>query len=208
MAGHLCHSRPHAEEAGPNLELDGRLSQILQRLHHGEEAALAELFESAHPKLLRYAQFLLSDPYQAEEVAADVFRQVWSKPTAYDPTRASAFSWLLMLTRSRAIDLIRSQKRWRERQNQNLEIKEIPCRSETPEQRLLQGCRDRTLSRILEILQPAQRRLLQLAFFDGRTHREIAELTGLPLGTVKTRIRCALHNLRRHCGDNSLLARD
>jgi RNA polymerase sigma-70 factor, ECF subfamily len=198
MVRRLCCPRAHET---PHQDADDHLACILRRLNCGEEAAFTELFEAVHPRLVRYAQFLVADPSHAEEVASDVLRQVWSKPGAYDAQRASVSSWLTMLTRSRAVDHLRRRKRCVDKPSQHPEVNDFPCQQETPEQRLIRVCRHGRLAKTLLDLQPAQQNLLHLAFYEGRTHKEIAEITGLPLGTVKTRIRSALQKLRHHLGD-------
>ena len=136
----------------------------------------------------------------AEEVAQEVYVQVWNSAASFDPRRASAWSWLALLTRSRAIDRMRAEGSYRAVVD-DLERSGSPAAEATEAD--ASPVRDIARSEEAEVVRAAlrelpreQRHALELAFFGGLTHREIAERTDTPLGTVKTRIRTALLKLR------------
>lgn len=191
-----CCQRPICQPEDPNSQFDHRLTILLDRIALKDEAAFAELYSLLHRKIFGYARNLISDASQAEEVVSDVFRYVWMGAKNFNPTRASAFAWMLMLTRSRAIDHIRRGKRFPLNLREGIDAAQLASPAESAEQRLLRICRERRVLTILEDLQPGEKQLLRLAFYEGRTHKEISDLTGIPLGTVKTRIRCGLQKMR------------
>ena len=135
----------------------------------------------------------------AEEVAQEVYLQVWKTAGSFDPQRASAWSWLALLTRSRAIDRMRADGSYRDAV-EDLQRVSARAASEAPDGNLLQDVsrseRAAIVHSALRELPGDQRRALELAFFGGLSHREIAERTDTPLGTVKTRIRASLFKLR------------
>ena len=134
---------------------------------------------------------VLRDPAAAEDVLQDIFMQIWRKPESFLPTRGSLGGWLAVVARNRSIDVIRRRK-------PQDSVEDIALASpfnlaEESERTILM---QRARGAILQI-QPEQRKVVEMAFFDGLTHAEIAELTGDPLGTVKTRIRTGLLSLRK-----------
>lgn len=196
---YVCYPRSSPALETAALEPDDHLQELLARIQDGDETAFNQLFEAVNKRIYRYARYLVSDHSLAEEIASDVFRQVWTKARSYDSARASAYNWLLLLTRSRAIDHLRRRKRLQLRDSPDRDFSDFASSAEGAEQRLLRACRERNVTGILEGLPVSQRSLLHLAFYEDFTHREIAQITGLPLGTVKTRIRSALQTMRQHC---------
>ena len=166
-------------------------AQFLALIHQGDERALARLFQ-LHSKLVySVALRVLRDPAAAEDVLQEIFFQVWSTPTRFDPARGNLRGWLTILSRNRAIDILRKR-----RPSDPIDDIQLPSPydlGEDTEHNLMIG---RVRLAISE-LPPEQRKVLDLAFFAGMSHSEIAESTGEPLGTVKTRIRLALQALRK-----------
>ena len=147
-------------------------------------------FYSRHAnRIYSVALRVLRDPSSAEDVLQEIFMQIWRNPTTFIATRGSLEGWLSVITRNRAIDVIRKR-----RPSELVDDLQLPSRQNL----LAEVEHSVTLDRVkpvLATLPHEQRRALELAFFQGLTHSEIAKETGAPLGTVKTRIRVALLTL-------------
>ena len=167
-------------------------ASLLTAIAQGDEAAMAKLY-SRHAKLTYFiALRVLRDPSSAEDVLHEIFLQIWRNPTTFIATRGSLEGWLAVITRNRAIDLLRKRR-------PSESVDDLPL----PSQQNLSAEVEHnvTLERVKQkvaTLPHEQRRTLELAFFEGLTHSEIAAETGAPLGTVKTRIRVALQTLRKN----------
>jgi len=134
---------------------------------------------------------VLADTGAAEDVLQDVFMQLWRNPAAFDSSRGSLAAWLAVITRNRAIDVLR--KRHPETDIEDVVVSVEPdLASDADRSRLVTKIRA-----ALSGMPAAQRSALEMAFFEGLSHTEIADRTGDPLGTVKTRIRGGLLALRR-----------
>jgi RNA polymerase sigma-70 factor, ECF subfamily len=164
----------------------------------GDQAALASLYDTYSTPLYSMACRMLSSPEAAAEVVQDVFLSIWKEADRYDATRAKGFTWMVMLLRRKAIDRIRYESR-------RLPALPFPAphRPEVadevapPDGAVQTRERSMMVGALLQDLPAEQRKALELAFFDGWTHQEIAQQLSEPLGTVKSRIRLALQALRR-----------
>ena len=164
---------------------------LLVRIHNGDEQAMAALYDRYSKIVYSVALRVLRDTAGAEDVMQEVFMQVWRTPNSFVSTKGSLGGWLAVVARNRAIDTLR-------RKRPSEEIEEVSLASsfnlaEDSERNLLM---ERARAAVV-LLPPEQRKMLEMAFFDGLTHAEIAEMTGDPLGTVKTRIRSALITVRK-----------
>ncbi len=168
---------------------------LIARIAQGDRDAFSRFYDAFAGAAFGLIRRVLRDPGAAEEVLQEVFWQIWREASQYDPRRGSPEAWVLMRARSRAIDRLRSMRR-RERTFVT-PVDESVARvaereGETPgaavDRGLVQGA--------LVQLPPAQRRVIELAFFEGLTQSEIAARLGEPLGTVKTRARLGLERLR------------
>lgn len=168
------------------------IANILQRVAVGDQRAFAELYDETSPYVFGILVRMLARREAAEEVAQDVYLQAWRTAGDFDPTRGSGWSWLAMMARSRALDRIRSDRSYGRALDR---FEREPAAEANPDPAILAGRAGR-VRKALEELSEEQAQALRLAFFGGLSHREIAERTGIPLGTVKTRIRAALHKLR------------
>jgi RNA polymerase sigma-70 factor, ECF subfamily len=170
----------------------------MRQIAAGDERAFAALYDATSPMIFGLLVRLLGDRTRAEEVAQEVYMQAWRSADSFDPSRGSAWSWLAVLARSRAVDRGRSETSY-SRALEGLEVRPLEqplgTRAEPADARAELGERRERVLLALDTLPPEQRSLVANAFLDGRTHREIAEDTGLPLGTVKSRIRAALDKL-------------
>jgi RNA polymerase sigma factor (sigma-70 family) len=186
-----------------SIDQDDELHALLARIVRGEEAALRELYEISIGRVYGLALRITGRADAAEEVAADVFVQVWRDATRYEPQRARVLTWMLTICRSRAIDYLRR----RDPAEPLPEADELTVAQSTPgddPQDLLSATQSNgALHAALGTLAPRQRQLLALAFFRGLTHEEIAQHSGMPLGSVKTHIRKALGVLRGRLADEN-----
>ena len=170
----------------------------VHRVGEGNEDALAELYEQTSTLVYSVALRLLGDRADAEEATLDVYSQVWRAAATFRAERGSVTAWLLMITRTRAIDRLRAKRRRLEQEVECKipELSDTPARALTPEQFTMTVERRRRVREALADLPPTERELLELAFYGGYTQSELASRTGLPLGTVKTRMRTGMGRLR------------
>ncbi len=172
---------------------------LLQRIAKGDQTAVAELYDVTNTLVFGLALRILSERAAAEDVVIEVYAQVWVQARMYDPQRGTPLAWLLTLTRSRSIDLLRLRQR-----TQNTEPLEeaTPALAGAfdPEETSSAAERRRVVCRALESLHKDQRQAIELAYFSDLSHTEIAARLGQPLGTVKTRIRTGLLRLRELLG--------
>lgn len=165
--------------------------QLLDRIRRGDEQAMAALYERYSRVVYSVAMRVLRDPGSAEDVLQDVFLGVWRRPETFISARGSVGGWLAVVARNRAIDILR-RKRPSEQIEEVYLASPFNLADEAERNRMMQRARA-----VIMRLPPEQRKTLEMAYFDGLTHSEIAEMTGDPLGTVKTRIRTALLTLRK-----------
>lgn len=187
-----------AEDRARSSQIDAAL---IRRVANGDQGALAELYDRFSGLLLALARRVLNSTSDAEEVLQEVFVQVWNQAKRYDGRRSSVSTWLVLITRSRAIDRLRSRQ-VKDRTLGALQ-QEKPNEHTSPEgmRSVLWGQRRKRLREALAELPDAQRHVLDLAFYSGMTQSEIADSTGIPLGTVKTRTLLAMKKLRKSLQD-------
>lgn len=171
-------------------------ADLLRRIAEGSQDALAELYDRHSSSLLALAARVLHDPEDAEEVLQEVFVHVWHRAAQYDPTRSSASTWLVLITRSRAIDRLRSRKVVERTVTAAHQENPRDHTSPTGAANVLSNERRERVRRELKSLPAEQQQVLELAFYRGMTQSEIAKATGIPLGTVKTRTLLAMKKLR------------
>ena len=174
--------------------------RLLAEIAAGGDDALAKLYDRYSGMLLALAHRVLSDVSDAEEILQEAFLQVWNQAERYDPGRSSVSTWLVLITRSRAIDRLRS-RRVAERTVASAEKEKRQTHtSPSGPADVLRDERRRRLGGELSKLPPEQRQVLEMAFYRGMTQSEIAAESGVPLGTVKTRTLLAVKKLRRALG--------
>ncbi|HLH57028.1 MAG TPA: sigma-70 family RNA polymerase sigma factor [Verrucomicrobiae bacterium] len=170
-------------------------SRLLCRIAARDLQAMSDFYDQTAAPLFTLALRILGDAGEAEEVIQDVFVQIWEKATAFDPALGSAFHWALSIARHRAIDRYRSRQR-RNRLNEQLQETTPEPDSVRPDSEAA-GLEQAGLVRAaLQGLPADQRQAIELAFFRGLTHPQIADLLKEPLGTIKARIRRGLLKLR------------
>jgi len=164
---------------------------LLAMVEQGDQQAMASLFDRYSGIVYSVALRVLGDAGQAEDVMQDIFIQIWKKPGAFVSGRGSLGAWLAVVARNRAIDALR-------RRRPTDSVEDVVLASSTDLG--AEAERNALMEKVrvyMSQLPVEQRRSVELAYFDGMSHSEIAEQTGDPLGTVKTRIRLAMITLRK-----------
>jgi RNA polymerase sigma-70 factor (ECF subfamily) len=173
-------------------EREDRLVALIGRMAAGDESALVALYDGTAPQVFGLALRILGDRSAAEEVTGDAYLQAWRQATRFDRSRGTPFAWLLTIVRTRAID--------RRRSAGGRAAVELPepetATPETPDVALEVESRRRLVRAALAGLRPEQREAVELAYFGGLSHGEIAARLDVPLGTVKTRLRLGMGHLR------------
>jgi RNA polymerase sigma-70 factor (ECF subfamily) len=187
-----------AEEADPPVsEREQRWRAYLGEIARGDSRALTRLYDECAAALLGLARRVLKDDADAEEILIDAFEQVWRIAGTYDPQRGSVWGWLTLLVRSRALDRLRIAASRHFRDHISMSENWEPCRQDSLQAHAMLFNQERILVQsALRQLPREQREALELAYFSGFTHMEIASSLTLPLGTVKTRIRAGIEKLR------------
>ncbi|WP_219417907.1 sigma-70 family RNA polymerase sigma factor [Pseudonocardia nigra] len=165
--------------------------ELLLRLNRGDKDALSIVYDRYSRQAWSLAHRICRDPGFAHDVVQDVFLVLWKQPTRYDPGRAPFVTWLLTLVHHRAVDLVRREDAW-QRQSARSSASPHPGADEFVVSHLLAG----SVREALRGLPEHQRRALTLAYYAGYTQREIAQCTGVPLGTVKSRMVSGIARLR------------
>ena len=164
---------------------------LIARIRSGEHDAMAELYDRYSPLVYAVALRVLTDTAAAEDVLQEVFLQLWQHPASFDARRGALGPWLAVIARHRAIDVLRKRQPQADLEDVVIAI-DADLEQTTERTRAVEKVRAS-----LHAMPDNQRQALEMAFFEGMTHSEIAARTGQPLGTVKTRIRAALVALRR-----------
>jgi RNA polymerase sigma-70 factor, ECF subfamily len=168
----------------------------LARMARGDEGGLAELYDRHARLVFSLALRILQNRADAEDVVQEVFAQVWTQARRYEGERGSVAGWMLMMARSRAIDRLRARRARPEAAGQTPDTQNMADRSPTQDVLLLSNEEVGKLRQALDALPAVQRTALELAYYEGLTHAEIADRLSEPLGTIKTRIRQAVIKLR------------
>lgn len=168
---------------------------LIDRIRGGDESALAELYDRWSDRVHSLAVHLLRDARDAEDIVEETFWQAWRGASRYDAARGAVGTWLLTICRSRALDRVRARRR----RPENAPLDDAPLLVDPaadPSDAMVAGETSRIVRAALVELPDEQRQALELAYFLGLSQSEIAERTGQPLGTIKTRVRLAMNKLR------------
>jgi len=193
LAAEITPPLPEAAPDAGELRLRGWIAQISR----GDEQALGQLYDATLGRVYGLALRITRNAQAAEEVAEDVYWQVWRQALRFDAARGHAIGWLLTITRSRALDSLRRADEAQAHPQPETLIAVEASKDGDPQDLLEATQRDHRLHAALATLDALPRQLLALAFFRGLTHEEIAAQCALPLGTVKSHIRRALAALKR-----------
>ena len=172
--------------------------ELLQQVAQHDQQALLTLYQQYGNLVYSLSLRVLRQPVMAEEITQDIFLKLWRQPDRWNPSLGQFSSWLLTITRNAAIDRLRREGRqatlasWE--QSDEADHRLSDAASFVAGQ--VNWVNGQVLRRLLQNLPPEQRQLIELAFYDGYTHSELAELLQLPLGTVKTRLRMGMQKLR------------
>ncbi len=174
-------------------ELRASDADLMERMVQRDEAALEALYDRYAGLLSSVLNRILRDTQAAEEILQDIFYQLWRTASQFDPARGSLPGWLMVIARNRAISRLRHHNPAAgEELVENTVVLPFNLEGAIAQKQLLGRVKS-----AMEALPEEQRAAVELAYFEGLTHSEIAERTGHPLGTVKTRLRTALETLKR-----------
>lgn len=183
-------------------ENDPGFASLLAAIAGRDQASFARFYDLTSRATFAVVLRILRDYGLAEEVMHDVYLQIWNQAGAYSAERGTPFAWLMTIARSRAIDRIRSA-RHRQRESETLgNVFGFAASIEDPEEASLFAEKRRLIRQALRSLSPEQRQVIEIAYFNGLTQTEISERLGIPLGTVKTRLRAGLMRLRNLLSEN------
>ena len=168
--------------------------QLVALLKEKERTALSYLYDHYSPALYGIIHRIIGQEDVAEEVLQDAFIKIWDKIATYDADKGRLFTWMLNITRNLAIDKLRSKEFTYTKKTDRLDTTVF---SISPTMYVEQQMRDHGLINLLHHLSPEQQMIVDLIYFKGYTHSEVAEEFDMPLGTVKTRLRAALVKLRK-----------
>jgi RNA polymerase sigma-70 factor (ECF subfamily) len=185
-----------ANASSPESLLD-ELALLVEDMRHGDESALESLYDATVGKLYALASAILRHADDAEEVVCATYAQAWEGASSYDSQRGNVLGWLLMICRSRALDLLRKRRASIETQDATA-IDRATAQFDQPEDLLSLMQQNSRVRAALAALPVERRQLVSLAFLRDLSHHEIATHTGIPLGTVKSHLRRALLQLREH----------
>lgn len=177
----------------------GDLAELLKRSGRGDEASFARLYDATSSRAYGLAVRVVRDPSQAEEVAQEAFLEIWRTASRYDVGKGSAVSWILTLVHRKAVDRVRSAEASTRRDttyHQGSQAVEHDSTAEAAQASM----EARRVRQAMDSLTEVQREALDLAYFKGYTHTEVATMLDLPVGTAKTRIRDGLIRLRDTMG--------
>ena len=169
--------------------------ELAYQVASGEQQALLHLYDRHASRVYALALHVLGDPMSAEEITQDVFVKLWSRAGSYLSSRGSFATWLLSIARHAAIDRLRQERR-----------RPAPADDEDPDdtwaelpdaQSVSEEARWKSLYFAVRALPPEQRQVIELAYYYGMSHSQIAEHLGWPVGTVKTRLRMSMEQLRQ-----------
>ena len=176
---------------GPNHIEEPQLVLLLKKK---ERVALSYLYDHYSPALYGIVHRIVGQEDVAEEVLQDAFVKIWDKISTYDSDKGRLFTWMLNITRNLAIDKLRSKEF---RHNTKTDRLDNTVSSMSPTLYVEQQMKDHGLINLLHKLSPEQQMIVDLVYFKGYTHSEVAEEYDMPLGTVKTRLRAAIIKLRK-----------
>lgn len=193
---------PDLQAVAPVDDERARLAALLRRSARGDDIAFAELYDAISARMHGLCLRVLRDPAQAEEVTQEVFIEIWRHSARYDESAGSPLAWMMTIAHRRAVDRVRTAEASSRRDTAYEQRNRTIEHDETAEA-VTARLEARRVRAAMASLTEAQRGALELAYFGGYSHSEVAGLLGLPLGTAKTRIRDGLIRLRDTLGVES-----
>lgn len=175
------------------------LEDLLTAVATGDRAAFAELYDRTAPRVLGLIKRLLIDHSQSEEVAQEVFLEIWQTAVRYQPSKGAAVTWMLTMAHRRAVDRVRSSQSSRDR-DVRIGIRDFEPGFDQVSESVEVSVEHERVSKALTRLTELQRQAVRLAYYGGLSHSEIAAKLSIPIGTVKTRLRDGMIRLRDELG--------
>lgn len=175
------------------------LGDLLKRAGKGDQEAFARLYDATAARVVGLAVRVVRDPAQAEEVAQEAFLEIWKTAGRFDPDRGSPLAWLLTIAHRKSVDRVRSAEA-STRRDTTYHSQNQPIAHDTTAEAVHASFEAHRVRGALATLTKVQRDALELAYFGGYTHTEVAKMLDLPVGTAKTRIRDGLIRLRDTMG--------
>lgn len=210
---------PAIPHSGESDEAKARVDQAVQdealigRLAAGDTAALSQLYDRHAGAVFSLVARIVGDRQVAEELLQEVFVRVWQRAGTYQGARGKPLTWVLGIAHNIAIDEVRRRRRRpvesddRDDEGQNTLLLSLPASDSDPAELAWERVRREQIVAALQQLPPAQRTLIEMAYFEGYTQSQMAARLGEPLGTIKTRMRLAAQKLRELLGDLALEVR-
>jgi RNA polymerase sigma-70 factor (ECF subfamily) len=175
------------------------LGELFRRCARGDEEAFAAVYDATAARVHGLVLRVVRDPAQSEEVTQETFLEAWRTASRFDPERGSAISWLLTLAHRRAVDRVRSAEA-AHRRDTTYHDRNTQVEHDSTAEAATTALEAQRVRQALRTLTEVQREALELAYFGGYTHTEVASMLDLPIGTAKTRIRDGLIRLRDALG--------
>jgi len=172
---------------------------LLQRVATGDREAFAQLYDRTAPRVFGLVKRLLRDHSQSEEVTQEVFLEIWQTATRYDTSKGGAIAWMLTMTHRRAVDRVRASQASRNRDTR-IGIRDFPTDFDSVAESVEVRIESERVKEAMMRLTELQRQAVQLAYFGGYSHSEVAAMLSVPIGTVKTRLRDGMIRLRDELG--------
>lgn len=185
--------------SGPEPEGTDLATELLRRCARDDERAFAQLYDLTAPRVFGLVRRVVRDPAQAEEVTQEVYLDLWRHASRFDSRRSSALAWVFTIAHRRAVDRVRAAEAAGQR-DVVYGYRQREVDHDTTSEAAQERWEARRVRTALETLTPTQRKAVDLAYFGGYTHSEIAAMLDIPLGTAKTRIRDGLIRLRDALG--------
>ncbi|MGI8578616.1 MAG: sigma-70 family RNA polymerase sigma factor [Nocardioidaceae bacterium] len=179
------------------------LAALMARVATGDQLAFATLYDATARSVFGIVLRVLRNPAHAEEVTQEVFVEAWRSAPRFDPRQGSLSAWLNTIAHHKAVDRVRSEERSTQREQRHFDASAVEVHVADASDVAVTNDEGRRVRAALGGLPDGQRTALILAYFEGKSQREIAELLKVPLGTVKTRTRDAMKRLRRQLGEES-----
>ncbi|HEX2026577.1 MAG TPA: ECF RNA polymerase sigma factor SigK [Nitriliruptorales bacterium] len=185
--------------SGSSLHAEPRDADLMRAVARGDQEAFAVLYDRYADRVFGLIRKVLRDPSQSEEVAQEVFVEIWRTARRYDPDKGAVATWFMTLAHRRAVDRVRSEQSSRKRESR-AGAGDVERPFDEVEEQIETRVEHQRVRRALEALTDLQRQAIELAYYGGNTYREVAELLDTPLGTIKTRMRDGLVRLRDALG--------
>jgi RNA polymerase sigma-70 factor (ECF subfamily) len=188
--------------AAPQSDEELSIESLLRDVADGDRGAFAQVYDRISARVLGLVTRVLRDRAQSEEVTQEVFLEIWQQAAKFDANRGSGMSWVLTMAHRRAIDRIRASQKSHDR-DLKIGIRDFESDVDDVAHSVEIRVENERVKHAMSRLTPLQREAVVLAYYGGYTHSEMAQVLGIPLGTVKTRLRDGMIRLRDELGVTS-----